>query len=119
VYPLASHQAFDWFRSCLFLLGWYIGLLFTRGVPSSKLQQMGEWFVCITFFILSSLRNAGWTQEIMITWSGRELLVELPQLIMTLLAGVALGFTGGVAVGVALGVASGVVFGVAYGVIIW
>jgi hypothetical protein len=114
VYPLASHQPFDWFRSCLFLLGWYVGLLFTRGAPHSKLRHMGGWFVFI-LFILLSLRNAGWTPKILITWGDRELLVELSQLITTLAPGVAAGVAAGMAAGVAAGVALGVTLGVAFG----
>ncbi|RAM48317.1 MAG: AAA family ATPase, partial [Hapalosiphonaceae cyanobacterium JJU2] len=86
IYTLISHEAFRWFPSCLFLVGWMIGLALAT-FPQQRLK--------IILLVVAGFLAA-------LAYSSFDVAY-----------GVAYGVTFGVAFGVACGVAFGVAFGVA------
>jgi hypothetical protein len=95
LYTVVSGKPFNWFRSCLFLLGWLIGILLAREGNELKIL-MALVLVLITL-------SFQWDVALGVPW------------------GVALGVSRGVALGVVsgavLGVASGAVLGVVLGAV--
>jgi AAA+ ATPase superfamily predicted ATPase len=123
VYTVFSSEPFNWFHSCLFLLGWWIGLLLARG-DNKKLERWERWFYRILLISTSviflwnvSFRLVPDIMRSLLQFLPflTELLSALPQF-WPLALGVAGGVTGDVAFGAALGVAGGVAEGVTYGV---
>ncbi|MEH2461022.1 ATP-binding protein [Nostoc sp.] len=101
VYTLVSGESFDWFNSCVFLVGWFIGRIVDRGGNKNRLViflvTVLTMFLAVQFFSGVALGVAG----------GMALGV-----VGGMAGGVALGVVGGMAGGVAVGVALGVAFGV-------
>ncbi|MDB9353220.1 AAA family ATPase [Nodularia spumigena CS-588/05] len=89
VYTLASGESFNWFRSCTFLAGWFLGRVLDRHGNKNRV------FITLIAFLIIFLA---------------------PQFLSGVAEGVAFGVTFGVAAGVTFGVTTVVVVGVAEGV---
>ncbi|QLE42354.1 AAA family ATPase [Nostoc sp. C052] len=92
VYILVSGKSFNWFISCVFLAGWFMGRVIDRGGNTNRLVIF--LVAVFTMFLATEF---------------------LSSMAFGVAFGVAFG-AGGVAVGVARGVAFGVAVGVAFGV---
>ncbi|MBD2613716.1 AAA family ATPase [Nostoc punctiforme FACHB-252] len=93
VYTLVSGESFNWFISCVFLIGWFIGRVIDRGGNKNRLVIF---LVAVLSIFLAAIFLSG--------------------VAFRVTQGVAFGVVFGVRQGVAIGVATGVATGVAAGV---
>ena len=123
IYPLFSHESFDWMRSILFLSGWEIGVLIGT-YPGPQLEKLANWFMWIVIGVFFAL-NTGVLTKFLTIFIDQDFAIQITTALITanrflipvavgVAVGVALGVAGGVAGGVALGVALGVAFGVTF-----
>ena len=111
LYSLLAPEPFDWARSGLFLLGWWLGLWLARGARS-RLERWANWLIWAGF-IVGLVWGGGWqlAPDLM-----RTILHNLPWGLGYYIAALApiLASIWPLAVGVAVGVAFGVAVGVAW-----
>ncbi|MEH2049718.1 nSTAND1 domain-containing NTPase [Nostoc sp.] len=106
VYILVSGKSFNWFISCFFLVGWFIGRVVDRGGNKNRLVI----FLVATVSIFLA-------PQFLSSVAGGVAVSVAGGVAVSMAGGVAGRVAGGVAASVAVSVAGSVVFGVAVGVV--
>ncbi|MGF1934595.1 MAG: AAA family ATPase [Nostoc sp. ChiQUE02] len=96
LYTLVSGESFKWFRSCVFLVGWFIGIIVDRGGNKNRLV--------ITLITIVDIYLAA-----------RFLSGVAAEVVIVVALGVVASVGGGMAFGMARGMGGGVPFSVAFG----
>ncbi|WP_293337124.1 AAA family ATPase [Microcoleus sp. CAWBG58] len=119
IYSLAV-EPFNWSRSSLFLMGWFLGNWVAQGNNSNLQKWLTQllWIVCGIIFLMNiGLRFAPEVTRSILQVIPLQSLFQSQFYVvaMGVAFGVAMGVTFGVAMGVAIGVGGGVALGVAFG----
>ncbi|NEU80933.1 ATP-binding protein [Nostoc sp. UIC 10630] len=114
VYTLISGESFDWFISCFFLVGWFIGRVVDRGGNKNSLVIL--LVAVLTMFFAARFLSSGVAFDVAFGVAFGVMFDEVFNVAGDLPFGVAAGVAGVMAFGVAFGVAGGVVFDVAFDV---
>ncbi|MDF5735640.1 MULTISPECIES: ATP-binding protein [unclassified Nostoc] len=113
VYTLTSGESFNWFQSCVFLVGWFIGRILNRGGNKNRLVIF--LVAALTIFLAYQFLS-GVAFSVAVGVAGGVAFSVAVDVAGGVAVGVAVGVAFSVAVGVAGGVAFSVVVGVAGGV---
>ncbi|MBC1220930.1 AAA family ATPase [Nostoc sp. UCD121] len=114
VYTLISGESFNWFKSCIFLVGWFIGRVVNRGGNKNRL-------VILLVAVLSMFLTYQFLSSVEFDVAFGMAFGGAVGLVIGLAGGVAVGLggvlAGGLPGGMVFGVAVGVVFGVTVSVV--
>ncbi|MBD2526617.1 ATP-binding protein [Nostoc sp. FACHB-133] len=109
IYTLVSGESFNWFISCVFLVGWFIGRVVDRGSNKNRL-------VIFLIAVLSMFLAYQFLSSVAFCVAFGVAFGVTFGVTFGVAVGVTFGVAFGVAIGMAIGVAGGVAFGMTFGV---
>ncbi|MDZ7965933.1 MAG: AAA family ATPase [Nostoc sp. DedSLP03] len=113
VYILISGESFNWFFSCVFLVGWFIGRVV---YPDSNTNRLVIFLVAVFTIFLAVQFLSGVAALVMVSVAVGVMFGVVGSVVFGVATSVMIGVAAGMAPDVALGMAQNVALGVAFGV---